>query len=599
MTNKFKKIFAIALSILLVFSMPFSAVAAAMETEKEASSQETGQEGLLAEQEKEALEKTPEENLSGDAADAQAVEKPEAEAVGEEEPAGETKDAEPSGSEKADGEEGDASQEAESGPETDSHLEKDESSEAGGSSEKADGQEAADDSGALSEKALEEGQEVPAAESAEEKVSPAVVAYNTGLGIWELSEEDFQEGAYLIDIPETDPFFPYQVRFYQDGRTKDEYFMTPGGEVRVFGHSFRINPRFSGKNVTGLSLFVGDDQIQVYPAKKDFPENRLGGARESAQGAGVYRPLEEVKLAEVDLSGYHPIELTMVQVKTLFGNTSIAGKKVIWRHGGSNESFEVGSEEDTIDFLTEPSGSAWEVIAGEDDPLSETNIRYTLPVYVSYSDYWLSENIYSENASGGRTYQYFSYDRSGSSLGEDGGSLWLFDGSVTVSENETVYAGFTNEEALSGGASLKVFEGISYDLRHQELTGKAKEVTGDFFVSEEGMRVSRAGIPFGNGSAEYTILAYRDGKVAGWLPIRFSFDITESALAARPSVNVFLKTPSGWESASSGYSRSASAEYESWAYSLYTQYQTADWYYVYVEPSDYGNVAGAYLGQYE
>ncbi|MBQ9437799.1 MAG: hypothetical protein IJU50_05655, partial [Lachnospiraceae bacterium] len=232
-------------------------------------------------------------------------------------------------------------------------------------------------------------------------------------------------------------------------------------------------------------------------------------------------------------------------------------------------------------------------------PLSENNIRYTLPVYVSYSDYWLSENVYSENASGGRTYQYFSCDRSGSSLGEDGGSLWLFDGSVTVSENETVYAGFTNEVSLSGGTSLKVFEGVSYDLRHQELAGKAKEVTSNFFVSEEGMKASGAGIAFGNGSAEYTILAYRDGKVAGWLPIRFSFDITETALAARPSVNVFLKTSSGWQSASSGYSRSASAGYESWAYSLYTQYQTADWYYVYVEPSDYGNVAGAYLGQYE
>lgn len=64
------------------------------------------------------------------------------------------------------------------------------------------------------------------------------IIYNIGsFNVHVVSEEDFEndlgdayfeeDGSYTINIPEENPFFPYEVQFTYDGKTENEWFMNP------------------------------------------------------------------------------------------------------------------------------------------------------------------------------------------------------------------------------------------------------------------------------------------------------------------------------------------------------------------------------------
>ena len=73
------------------------------------------------------------------------------------------------------------------------------------------------------------------------------VKFNTGNHVWSVvSYEDFwdnnigdgyfeEDGSYTINIPEENPFFPYEVQFTYRGKTVNQWFMTPEDCVEIGG----------------------------------------------------------------------------------------------------------------------------------------------------------------------------------------------------------------------------------------------------------------------------------------------------------------------------------------------------------------------------
>ena len=137
------------------------------------------------------------------------------------------------------------------------------------------------------------------------------VKFNTGNHVWSVvSYEDFweneigdgcfeEDGSYTINIPEENPFFPYEVQFTYRGKTINEWFMTPDDSVEVGGHTFYVSAHFDDSVVTQMSLKVAGETVVVYPEEKRFTDDGDGTAALSLL------PLEERKLT-VDLKGLLP-----------------------------------------------------------------------------------------------------------------------------------------------------------------------------------------------------------------------------------------------------------------------------------------------------
>ncbi|MGN0158803.1 MAG: putative Ig domain-containing protein [Brotaphodocola sp.] len=224
-----------------------------------------------------------------------------------------------------------------------------------------------------------------------------------------VSQEDFieqeigdayfeEDGSYTIQIPEVNPFFPYEVQFKQNGKVRNEWFMTPDDSVEVGGHEFFVSAYFDETAVTQMSLNIAGDIVTVYPKEKTFTNEG---------GISFFSLLElEERYLEIDLSGYTPAELTMVSVDTIFtGNEELKEKdQVIWAVDGEDD-YRINASGDILDLSYETGygGTVWEMIVGENDQLASTNIRYFIDVMTTESETWLVPEVYSQSEEGVRT----------------------------------------------------------------------------------------------------------------------------------------------------------------------------------------------------
>lgn len=237
------------------------------------------------------------------------------------------------------------------------------------------------------------------------------IIYNTGsFNVHVVSAEDFEndlgdayfeeDGSYTINIPEENPFFPYEVQFTYDGKTENEWFMNPEDSIEIDGHTFYVSASFDGTAVTQLTMEVAGQEVVVYPEEKEFTD-----------GDGValmsLLPLEERNLS-VDLSGFSPIELTYVKAASIFkGENQLTDTSaILWKRRNYssdhyNEKDEAKASYINLSYGTSGSTSTnWEMIVGENDQLAASNIRYYVNAKVTDSSSWLSASVKLKNDDG-------------------------------------------------------------------------------------------------------------------------------------------------------------------------------------------------------
>lgn len=263
----------------------------------------------------------------------------------------------------------------------------------------------------------EEEVEEEATPSELRKAAEELVIYNTGsLEISVAEAEDFEEygigdtyfeedGSYTIEIPEENPFFPYEVQFTVDGKKSNKWFLDPEDSVIVDGHKFFVSADFDDTAVTQMSLEVAGKTVVVYPEKKKFTNNPNALVKPQS-----LLPLREKNL-EIDLTGFTPIELTSVSLDQIFtGNSEPADdaeiawtkkwndsyKKVLWKaaNGAVNTV--------NLSYDTDNGWSTWEMIVGKADQLAASNIRYNIRVEMTDSSEWLIPTMYYLDKEGKR-----------------------------------------------------------------------------------------------------------------------------------------------------------------------------------------------------
>lgn len=410
-----------------------------------------------------------------------------------------------------------------------------------------------------------EEQAQPEAVSDEEKTADMdEVQYNTGsFEVHVLNEEAYnaledeafdeafydtfdEDGNYTINITEANPFFPYEVQFSHDGETTNEWFMSPDDTVEVGGHTFAVSAYMDGTAVTQMSLEVGGDTIVVYPEEKEFTNDG---------GISMFSliPLERRYLDTVYLTGYSPIELTMVGVNAILGDnvpssedTKIAWKRYdSWDETAKHDDYTISGIQDKIDLsYTERWGSVeWEFIVGDADQLNSNNIRYVLPVETTWSDSWLKTAFYGEDEYGKRselTSRQNSYanDEYITNTGKVQNRVDISSYLVTREmQDKEVYAGLLfNKSAFerSSVENVKVVRGVYANPLEAVEALKSDDLTAQFMCSD--MMISGAGYKtdyenfeeiFGNDDfeIEISLLGYNSvGELLGVLPVRIELN---------------------------------------------------------------------------
>lgn len=358
------------------------------------------------------------------------------------------------------------------------------------------------------------------------------VKFNTGNHVFSVvSREDFfdrelgdaffdEDGSYTINIPEANPFFPYEVQFTYDGKESREWFMTPDDTVEVGGHEFRVSAYFDGTVVTQMSMKVGGDVVVAYPDEKEFTDEADGADPTSLL------PLEERTL-NFDFTGYTPVELTMISLDEIFvGDNALgSGDKVLWTDYGDDYTINMSSDlldlsYYTSDRLSDYPFMSWEMIIGDDNQLAANNIRYNVILELTKSTDWLIPSVYIGSSSINRkeidvlSYYY------GDSWDEEHRELFIYVPSEQMKEDEA-YVGLTINKSLFPDMRFDSFKFYSGDLSLEEYK-LYDDITDWVFNSNMEERGGTILITTSS-PRPYTMITFNsEGNVTGRLTIRIA-----------------------------------------------------------------------------
>lgn len=372
------------------------------------------------------------------------------------------------------------------------------------------------------------------AKRSSENKSGDKVGFNTGSHVYYVvSREDFddgsgdaffeEDGSYKISIPEENPYFPYEVQFTYEGKTRNEWFMTPDDKVMVGDHEFSVSPAFDNSAVTQMSLEIAGDTVVVYPKKKVFTDTDDGGISTTS-----LLPLEERYLSDVDLTAYTPVDLTQVSVKYIFGEEPLKDTdKVMWTCGWDGDDYSISQSGDKINLScnTNDGRSSWQMIVGEDNQLNMGNIRYLINIHMEPSGNWLVPTVYKQFEDGKRAKvsvsdsNYYDYAWRSRELDESR----QFDIDVPFEEldreNDAYISLAVNESVFPFGttqySSLKAYRGkaIAADA---DITDQI--LTRDMTAKDAGYRISE---DISENGFWITLAAYDSkGNLTGQLPIK-------------------------------------------------------------------------------
>lgn len=442
---------------------------------------------------------------------------------------------------------------------------------------------------------------VNAAESVLKGNSAAEVWYNTGNYAVQVVRQDLikekgdasfdKDGSYTINIPEDNPFFPYEVQFTCNGTTENKWFMTPDDSVEVGGHKFNVSAHFDNLTLTQATLMVAGKEVIVYPEEKEFTND-----------GSMVMPLSLLPLTEkhltVDLTGFTPLELTMISVGKIFSGNQLEGaSSVVWDYY-SQDDYEVTTPDGTIDSTN---SSYLNIIVGDGDQLNDQNVRYVVNVEKTDSDNWLNTDVYVQDENGVRKkvqaesrFSDSSYTYSYNGMKVKLLNLYTSESEIKQYEQAYIKLNLNKENfADRNFDNVRVYEG-SYSTA--EEAAKGKDITDKIFCKD--ISSKNAGYMIHTRYSNYiTLVEYSaEKKVIGWLPIRISFRNNYfsyiSLLYNEEDLNV-----------SSGDKSSLVDGYTAVTYTLYPQYAADGKYYW--KPyfykggeTDNSAVTAAYIGKY-
>ncbi len=331
------------------------------------------------------------------------------------------------------------------------------------------------------------------------------------------------DGSYTIQIPEEDPFFPYEVQFvdFESGGAQNLWFMTPDSVVEFGGHTFQVEADFTGNVVTQFSLNIAGDVVVVYPEEKQF-----GGATPMS-----LLPLEEKSLSSIDLTGYTPLELTMVSVDSIFtGKVELKDTdKIMWTTRYSSDSVPDYKVTQKGGFVNLAYAYNVQMIVGEQDQLAADNIRYT--AYLSKSDYtgWLTPTFYTQDDNGNRTQIAVKRDTYYNSSDIIRGSRYEYgyERIYLSSIQGNVPEGYLALQVNSGNYAKTKFTSVkAYEGMHETAAEAmaAVEITNEIFSAD--MTQTDAGHRIRRYPADCITLVSFDaqGNVTGCLPVKVYYE---------------------------------------------------------------------------
>ncbi len=431
------------------------------------------------------------------------------------------------------------------------------------------------------------------------------VCFNTGNHMFRVADASAQadavfeaDGSYTINIPEENPFFPYEVQFTYNGETTEQWFMTPDDTVEVGGHIFRVSAYFDNSVVTQMTLNVAGKKVVVYPEKKEFTND----------GDGIMElsllPLETRNLT-VDLTAFTPVELTMVSTDSIFtGDEQLEETdQVVWKvRGDGNYTISQSGDQFNLVMWSCNGGTEYEMIAGTGDQLDSNSVRYFVRVNTVNTSEWLIPAVCVEDENGNReqktisNYYYTDY----------GKDYHHFTAQIIF--NETDY-GKNSYVALQ--INPEIFENVDYsllkvyegDYTSAELVDTSKDITDQILKDDISAKDAGWKISLDNWK-NITMVSYdSEGNVTGCLPVTLEF-YRQSAEGQIYIGSVYKQTETGAESIySSGTQWKDEKGKINNVITIYKGYKANDQYNItlnYYKAGKYSKdlITAAYVGEY-
>lgn len=445
----------------------------------------------------------------------------------------------------------------------------------------------------------------------EESERGDIVSVNTGMGNYDVCEnpedggERFEvDGSYTIQIPEKNPFFPYEVQFTHNGVVTTEWFMTPDSSIEVGGHIFKVNADFDGSVITQMSLNVAGQEVVIYPERKNFEDNVL--KEESLL------PLKGLTLQPVNLSMFTPVELTNVSMASVFaGQVALSDTdKISWTCYVDEYTVSMSGDHINLSYGASSQTTNWTMIVGNDQ-LNANNIKYTVPVIHKNSREWLVPTVYIQDMDGNRTQvDVGSYDYSVYKCFGDYGynTTYGYENVYIPKEiynlDKDIYYSFKVNDTVIANKQydhIKIYEGL-YNSASEAMAGT--DVTDKIM----GVDMSRkdAGYKYSSYGKCFTIVTFDAANSPTGCQYFYPY-ITSSSASERNGISEKgLYTSQGYSAWTSSYRETDESGNTMRVYTLYKKFPANGTYYY--RMSYYQNdillndplskVTAAYVGKY-
>lgn len=485
-------------------------------------------------------------------------------------------------------------------------------------------------------------------EDAVEEISDMII-YNTGNHEYSVASSDEQgadavfaeDGSYTINIPEEDPFFPYEVQFKYGDSITYEWFMNPNDSVQIGGHTFRVNADFTGEVLTQLTLNIAGSTVVVYPEEKEY-------TNEAVLSEESLLPLHTIKIEEINLSNYTPMDLKRVAVsEALAGYASLnTTDKIAWKYYASDSGIYnytentydpmqyVVADADGYFDLSYPALNGyttqeWTMIIS-DNQLKSDATRYDVPCRYTWADdaNWLVPVVYLQRGDGTRSEitpiesntQY--YGRGWSTYGMENVSFEqcmyidreifdAIDAVLATDKDAGVYWGYKINDTFSNKnkyASLKAYNGeytnVSEAVKGLDVTGLI--FAGDMAQKDVGYQFTR----LGNSYYTITLVSFDEaGNALACMPVSFYINGINQSNGSNQHSFV-LSTTGTHAYTSTGFMVNCDDSYyilqydsnsgvETLKIPLYRDTPTYYEYVVKLSSFDYEDIDAIYLGYYD